>query len=328
MTYPGGKSGAGVFQRIINRFPPHAVYIEPFLGGAAVMRAKRLAPLSIGIDLDADALDLALVGGPGLAKSGDGPSFPRATSAAARGAGVLRFDSLASFEVDCPAPDPLAGCGDRPPRVVLIRCDALDFLSSYAFDGRELVYCDPPYLGLTRRGARVYAHEMMDLDTHGRLLAILRRLPCAVMISGYLSAMYHRALKGWNSERFQVMTRGGTPAEEWIWYNFPRPAVLHEYTYLGEGFRERERIKRKKARWVRRLRDMPILERQALFSAIADTVDVGEGAGAGVLRPASPTLSGSTLAESGEGGRKIPRPGGLARSGDRARSQTRQRKRR
>lgn len=56
MPYPGGKSGAGVYQRIINEIPPHDVYIEPFLGGAAVMRLKRPAGRSIGIDLDVDAL--------------------------------------------------------------------------------------------------------------------------------------------------------------------------------------------------------------------------------------------------------------------------------
>ena len=51
MSYPGGKSGAGVFQTIINLMPPHDVYVEPFLGGAAVMRMKRPASLNIGIDL-------------------------------------------------------------------------------------------------------------------------------------------------------------------------------------------------------------------------------------------------------------------------------------
>jgi hypothetical protein len=39
---------------------------------------------------------------------------------------------------------------------------------------------------------------------------------------------------------------------------------------LGEDFRQRERIKRKKQRWLNRLRTMPILERQALLAAIGD----------------------------------------------------------
>jgi hypothetical protein len=33
--------------------PPHEVYIEPFLGGGAIMRQKRPALLNIGLDLDA-----------------------------------------------------------------------------------------------------------------------------------------------------------------------------------------------------------------------------------------------------------------------------------
>jgi len=39
---------------------------------------------------------------------------------------------------------------------------------------------------------------------------------------------------------------------------------------LGEDFRERERIKRKKQRWVTRLHTIPILERRALLNAIAE----------------------------------------------------------
>ena len=50
MKYPGGKGKC--FQRIINIFPPHATYIETHLGGGAVLRNKRAAAHSIGIDKD------------------------------------------------------------------------------------------------------------------------------------------------------------------------------------------------------------------------------------------------------------------------------------
>jgi DNA adenine methylase len=68
--------------------PPHEVYIEPFLGGGAIMRQKFPALLNIGLDLDAaviarfndEAADIALSGD---ARShlqfhqGDGAAFLR-----------------------------------------------------------------------------------------------------------------------------------------------------------------------------------------------------------------------------------------------------------
>src|SRR6185295_8830568 len=50
MRYPGGKFR--LYQHVINLMPPHRVYIETHLGGGAVMRHKRPAPHSIGIDVD------------------------------------------------------------------------------------------------------------------------------------------------------------------------------------------------------------------------------------------------------------------------------------
>jgi DNA adenine methylase len=56
MRYPGGKSGSGTYQKLINRIPPHDIYVEGFLGGGAVMWHKRPARMNIGIDLDPSAL--------------------------------------------------------------------------------------------------------------------------------------------------------------------------------------------------------------------------------------------------------------------------------
>ena len=51
MRYPGGKNHTGTFQKIINLMPPHRVYIEPFLGSGAILRLKKPAAVSIGVDL-------------------------------------------------------------------------------------------------------------------------------------------------------------------------------------------------------------------------------------------------------------------------------------
>ena len=50
--------------------------------------------------------------------------------------------------------------------------------------------------------------------------------------------------------------------------SYPTPIALHDYQYLGEDFRERERIKRKIGRWQGKLKKMSRLERQALLCAL------------------------------------------------------------
>lgn len=50
MRYPGGKGKT--YQHLINLMPPHEVYIESHLGGGAVIRYKKPARRSIGIDID------------------------------------------------------------------------------------------------------------------------------------------------------------------------------------------------------------------------------------------------------------------------------------
>ena len=137
--------------------------------------------------------------------------------------------------------------------------------------GREFVYCDPPYpRGSRRSQADLYRYEMTDAD-HERLLAVIRRLPCAVAISGYRCRLYDYHLCTWRRIEFRAQTRGG-PATECLWMNYPAPAALHDYRYLGADFRERERIKKKARRWAKNVAALPALERQAVLSEMAAAI--------------------------------------------------------
>ena len=70
--------------------------------------------------------------------------------------------------------------------------------------GSELVYCDPPYVRSVRRSrGRAYRYEMAE-HQHGELLEVLRRLPCAVMLSGYRSALYDDLLGDWRTIEYQA----------------------------------------------------------------------------------------------------------------------------
>jgi site-specific DNA-adenine methylase len=149
----------------------------------------------------------------------------------------------------------------------LVHDNAITYLKNYHFTGKELVYCDPPYLRETRKKyGRLYKYDY-SYAQHIELLEVLKTLPCMVMISGYESTLYKKALQRWQTHCYQAVCHHGV-ATEWLWMNYSVSVELHDYRYLGDNFRERERIKRKTQRWVSKLESMPILERQALLSAM------------------------------------------------------------
>ena len=57
-NYPGAKNGSGVYQNIINLIPPHDIYIDAFLGTAAILRKKKLAKYSICLDRNQICIDV------------------------------------------------------------------------------------------------------------------------------------------------------------------------------------------------------------------------------------------------------------------------------
>ena len=139
------------------------------------------------------------------------------------------------------------------------------FLSEFPFTGDELVYADPPYLHATRKSRRRYRYDYTQAD-HERLLTLLKALPCAVMLSGYPSALYERVLADWHSLSLQVMNQAGVVTEK-VWFNFA-PGRVHWHTYAGRNFTHRQCIKRKAASWGRRYAAMPPGERLAVLAAL------------------------------------------------------------
>jgi hypothetical protein len=159
--------------------------------------------------------------------------------------------ALEKFRCDYPV-DLVHGCAHR-------------FLAEYRYRGRELVYCDPPYLQGTRSSGRRYRFDYEEQD-HLELLSLLKRLPCPVILSGYPSALYDQALRGWQSLELQVMNQGGVRTEK-VWFNF-RPDRVHWARYTGKNHTDRQRIKRKAENWGRRYRALPPGERLAVLAAL------------------------------------------------------------
>lgn len=255
-TYPGGKEACR--HKLINLMPPHRIYVEPFLGGGAIMRNKRPAELNIGVEVNEDVLWLTAL------KLDPDPIIIDTFNDSR--AGQL-FDGHMSS-------DQLKNIEGRETVFAFIIGNALPFLSWFPVrDDREtFIYCDPPYLRETRKSkAPLYKNGFWTEAEHLRLLDKLGNLDCNIMISGYKSDLYCDLLKGWHTYQFNQMTRGGGMAEEWVWMNYAPPTLLHDYRYLGDDFRQRERIKRKKTRWVERFKKLDQQERAAILWALGES---------------------------------------------------------
>jgi site-specific DNA-adenine methylase len=166
--------------------------------------------------------------------------------------------SLTAFDCDCP--------------VEKVHGSAHQFLSTYAYHGRELVYYDPPYLHHTRSSKRLYRFDYEEPD-HIELLKLLKGLPCSVMLSGYPSSLYDELLPDWRTIELQVMNQSGVRTEK-LWFNFI-PDRVQWPRYAGKNFTDRQRIKRKTENWGKRYQTLRRAERLAVLSSMM-AVESGE----------------------------------------------------
>jgi site-specific DNA-adenine methylase len=163
------------------------------------------------------------------------------------------------------------------PSTIVRNADALDVLAELipTMDAGTFVYLDPPYVHESRRDLNLYRFEMTD-EQHshlvGSLLPAMSDRGARWMLSGYRNSIYADASSkhGWREHDFQAMTRRGV-ATETLWMNYePGAAVIAETTFAGSDFRERERIKRKAARWAAKFEQLQAMEQEAILTVLQD----------------------------------------------------------
>jgi len=216
--HPGGKGLS--FREIINLMPPHRRYVETHLGAGAVLRRKRPAAETIGIEID--------------------PAV------------VERWRALSL------------------PDLCLIEGDAHIVLPELALDDADLVYCDPPYHPETRRSRRHYYRFDYDEAAHEALLDLLLSLRCRIILSGYRNDLYDARLSDWIRTDYLALTHRGQVIES-AWTNFEPGPPLHDYTYIGADFRERERLRRRASGLARRIGSAEPIELHAALAGLAGT---------------------------------------------------------
>lgn len=243
LRYHGGKFRLAPW--VLQFFPPHQCYVEPFGGAASVLLLKVRAYAEIYNDLDDDIVNFfAVLRDPALrtllieaceltpyarrefelAYQPATDPLERARRTAVRAA--MGFGSASAtkgtsgFRIDTRRrygtaqhnwteyPAPLAAIGERMTGVIIENRPAVDVMQQH--DGpHTLHFADPPYLPETRQrpGKRYYRHEM-SAEAHGELLDALCRLRGMVVLCGYASALYDERLGGGTGwERHETSAR-------------------------------------------------------------------------------------------------------------------------
>lgn len=246
-------------RRIIELFPPHETYVEPFGGAASVLLNKDPCPVEVYNDLDERVTRLFLV----LREHGEEfrrvlsltpyseVEFRSAEEPTANLIEQARRDfvrwrmslggrgdsfSFTLHRVRRGMADVVSGylsmIDEQLPliiarlRSVEVLCrPALDVIK--AWDGRRtLFYCDPPYVHETRhKGSRdVYGVEMSEED-HRTLALTLKACQGKVILSGYPSPLYEELYADWETVRFDIANHaaGGRTKErkqEVLWLNW------------------------------------------------------------------------------------------------------------
>lgn len=260
LKYPGAKQG--ISDWIISHFPPHRVYVEPYMGSLAILLNKGTVPIETVNDIDDDVVNLfrTIRNYPeALAKAVYCTPYARAEYTAAFGGDPenpverARYFLIKSWQshghrqlhynvgwkrdINREAAYAARYWADLPGRIVetaerlrgvqIENTNALELIQAYNSPD-VLIYADPPYLLETRAQKKHYRHEMTDAD-HVALLQVLRQHKGFVVLSGYDNQIYNDNLAGWHTDTINTFASNAKPRTEKLWMNFEQQMQLQDY---------------------------------------------------------------------------------------------------
>jgi DNA adenine methylase len=257
LRYHGGKFRLAPW--LMQFFPPHGCYVEPFGGAAGVLLQKPRVYAEIYNDLDGEIVNFfRVVRDPALradlieacrltpyAREEFDQSYEptddplerarRTCIRAAMGFGSAgATKATTGFRTDtrrkygtaqhnwAEYPAALGPIGERFAGVLIENRDAIEVIQSH--DGPDtLHFVDPPYVHETRhmRNKGGYRHELDDAG-HERLLQALAVVDGMVVLCGYATELYDAALRGWQRHETRARISGGRGTSirtEVVWLN-------------------------------------------------------------------------------------------------------------
>jgi DNA adenine methylase len=252
--YPGSKWSLADW--IIDFFPEHHSYLEPYFGSGAVLFNKPRSNIETVNDLDGNVVNLfeCIRSDPErLAWSIYMTPYARAEYERAfhrkpeepfekarnfyirlnMGHGFRTTGEKVGWKNDvhgrersyasqdwCNLPDKIIQAAERLRGVQIDNRSAIELIPRFNFKN-VLIYCDPPYMLNTRHGKQ-YKCEM-DNAEHERLLDLLIKHKGYVIISGYDTELYNSILKDWNKYETVSYSQVCSKKKEVIWMNYEPP---------------------------------------------------------------------------------------------------------
>lgn len=254
LKYPGSKWGKAEW--IINFFPPHHSYLEPYFGSGAVLFNKERSNIETVNDLDDNVVNLFQW----IKKDPEKLAHEIYYTPYARrvyenaftlepenslekavffyihlemGHGFRTTGERVGWKNDvqgrerayaaknwCELPQKILQAAERLRGVQIENRPALELIHRFNYKN-VLIYCDPPYM-LQTRHRKQYKYEMGDSD-HEELIKVLLKHKGYVVLSGYDTDLYNDMLKGWNRYETTSYTQVHAKKQEVIWLNYDPP---------------------------------------------------------------------------------------------------------
>jgi DNA adenine methylase len=264
MKYPGSKWSLADW--IIDFFPNHHSYLEPFFGSGAVLFNKSRSNIETVNDLDGNVINLfecirtdpeklahqiywtpyAREVYENAFREVPEDSFEKAANLYIRlnmGHGFRTTGERVGWKNDVQGrerayasqdwtnlPEKIMHAAERLRGVQIENRPALELIQRFNYKN-VLIYCDPPYMLETRHGKQ-YRCEMDDGD-HEALLDALLKHKGYVLISGYDTELYNSVLKGWNKYETVSYSQVCSKKKEVIWMNYDPPRKQLTFEDIG-----------------------------------------------------------------------------------------------
>jgi len=251
LHYYGGKWM--IAQWIIQYFPSHRVYVEPFGGGGSILLRKSRSEVEIYNDLNSEMVNVfrqARDNGEELCRLVANTPYARdefklayepcpdnlleqarrtivranlsfGTYGAAKNTVGDMETKLTGFSSSktkwwTSYPPALKTIIARLQGVNIENMDALKLIDMR--DGENtLFYVDPPYVHSTRDETKAYEFEMTD-EEHVKLAEKLNKVKGKVVLSGYPCPLYEKLYKGWDKVEKEVGCERPKKRVEALWF--------------------------------------------------------------------------------------------------------------